>query len=146
MAQGYEILIIFHPETPDDEIENQINKTKDVISESKGEFLKANKWGQRKLVYRIKGVLKGYFLVVYFLGNSNTLKAVDGLFRYNERALRYQTIKLDKKFDFQSLQEEASQEKAEITEPEREKKEGEANLEKKAAVEEAKENKEEAST
>ena len=39
MAQGYEILIVFHPETPDDEIENQINKTKDVISESKGEFL-----------------------------------------------------------------------------------------------------------
>lgn len=142
MAQGYEILIVLHPETSDDEIENQINKTKNVISESKGEFLKANKWGQRKLVYKIKGVLKGYFLIVYFLGNPDTLKALDGLFRYNERVLRYQTIKLDKKFDFQALQEEALQEKAEITESE----EGKANLEEKAAVEEAKENKEEAST
>ncbi|MCD6352880.1 MAG: 30S ribosomal protein S6 [Proteobacteria bacterium] len=146
MAQGYEILIIFHPETPDDEIENQINKTKDVISESKGEFLKANKWGQRKLVYKIKGVLKGYFLIVYFLGNPDTLKVLDGLFRYNERILRYQTIKLDKKFDFQSLQEEASPEKAEITEPEKEKEEGPENLEEKEAVEESKENKEESST
>ena len=141
MAQGYEILIVLHPETSDDEIENQINKTKNVISESKGEFLKANKWGQRKLVYKIKGVLKGYFLIVYFLGNPDTLKALDGLFRYNERVLRYQTIKLDKKFDFQSLQEEAK-----ITEPEKESEEREANLEEKTAVEETKENKEETST
>ena len=145
MAQGYEILIVHHPETPDDEIENQINKIKDVISESNGEFLKANKWGHRKLVYRIKGFLKGYFLIVYFLGNSNTLKALDGLLRYNERILRYQTIKLDKKFDYQSLQEETPQEKAEITEPEKESEEGQDNLEEKA-VEEAKENKEEALT
>jgi len=151
MAQGYEILIVLQSETPEDEIEKQISKAKEVINESKGEFLNTKKWGQRKLVYRIKGSSKGYFLVVYFFGDSTTLNALDGLLRYNERVLRYQTIKLNKKFDFDSLQEEKPPEEPEIIEPQKkveenqEKAEGE-NKEIAATAVEANEDKKQALT
>ncbi|MBN2467376.1 MAG: 30S ribosomal protein S6 [Deltaproteobacteria bacterium] len=110
MAQGYELLTIFNPEIAEEEIQNHINKLKDVVSESEGEFFKADTWGPRKLMYKIKKHSKGYYLLSYFSGTSKTLQALDALLRYNERILRYQTIKLDKKIDIQSLCEEKSPE------------------------------------
>jgi len=123
MLRGYETLIIAHPEASEEEINEIVDKLKNAIINSKGDWLKAEKWGERKLVYKIKGLLKGYFLLVYFLGNSDTLKTIDTILRYNERILRYQTVKLDKKVDPETLRESDSQKKdSEIEEDEGDKK------------------------
>ncbi|MBW1679672.1 MAG: 30S ribosomal protein S6 [Deltaproteobacteria bacterium] len=113
MAQGYEILIITHPEISDEEIGGIIDKLKDVIIKSEGDCLKVDKWGNRTLAYKIKGLLKGNFLNICFLGNTDILQGLDTLLRYNERVLRYQTFKLDKKVNLESLRESATPEKLE---------------------------------
>ena len=105
MAQAYETMIIVHPETPEEETSSLIEAFKSVISESQGDCLKVERWGHRKLVYRIKGLLRGYFLLIYYYGNPKILEAIDGLLRYREHVLRYQTVKLDKKVDPESIRE-----------------------------------------
>jgi small subunit ribosomal protein S6 len=111
MFRGYETLIIAHPEVSEEEINGIVDKLKNAIINSKGDWLKVEKWGERKLVYKIKGLLKGYFLLVYFLGNPDTLKKIDTVLRYNERVLRYQTVKLNKKVDPETLRESDSHKK-----------------------------------
>ena len=115
MLSGYETLIIAHPDISDEEL-NQLNDNlKNVISLSKGEPLKIDQWGKRKLVYKIKGLSKGYFFVVYFLGDQNVLQEIDRLLRFNERILRYQTVKLDKKLDIETLREKETPETLEAS-------------------------------
>ncbi len=106
MARGYELLVIAEPDMPDDDLNQLIDKVKDVIEGAKGEFLKARKWGKRKLFYRIKGLIKGYFVLVYFNADAEALRKLDALLRYNERVLRYQTVTLDKGFDVQAVPED----------------------------------------
>lgn len=107
MAQGYELLVIMHPDVSDEHIQGLSEKIKNIIEQTKGDFLKTKAWGKRRLVYKIKGFLRGYFLLIYFNGNPSTLKQVDVLLRYNEQVLRYQTVRIEKEFDVQSLPEQA---------------------------------------
>ena len=109
MVSGYETLVISHPDISDEELQELIDKFKNVISRTNGECLKIDKWGKRKLVYKIKGLSKGFFLVVYFLGNQDVLQEIDRLLRFNERILRYQTVKIDKKLDIETLREKETQ-------------------------------------
>jgi ribosomal protein S6 len=115
MFAGYETLVIAHPDISDEELQELINKFKNVISRTKGESLKVDKWGKRKLVYKIKGLSKGFFFIVYFLGNQDVLQEIDKLLRFNEVILRYQTVKIDKKLDIESLREKETQEKLEAS-------------------------------
>jgi len=109
MFSGYETLVIAHPDISDEELQELIDKLKNVISRTNGESLKIDKWGKRKLVYKIKGLSKGFFLVVYFLGNQGVLQEIDRLLRFNEQILRYQTVKIDKKLDIETLREKETQ-------------------------------------
>ena len=54
MFSGYETLVISHPDISDEELQELIDKLKNVISRTNGESLKIDKWGKRKLVYKIK--------------------------------------------------------------------------------------------
>ena len=116
MFSGYETLVIAHPDISDEEHQELIDKIKNGLSQAKGELLKIDKWGKRKLVYKIKGLTKGCFLVVYFLGDQVVLQEIDKLLRFNERILRYQTMKIDKKLDIESLREKESPEPKESLE------------------------------
>ena len=109
MVRGYELLIIVQPDLPDEDLQQLIEKARGAIEGSKGEFLKARKWGKRRLVHKIKGLLKGYFLLIYFNGDVEALKQLDMLLRYNEVVLRYQAVKLDKNFDIESVPEDETE-------------------------------------
>lgn len=67
MARGYELMIIAQPDIGDDDLQQLIDKAKEGIEGTRGEFLKARKWGRRKLVYRINGFAKGCFLLIYLM-------------------------------------------------------------------------------
>ena len=113
MVRGYESLIIAHPETSDEGIQSIIDKISQLILKREGEVLKAEKLGKRKLVYKIKGSLRGQMLIVYFRGQPRILQELDGLLRYDEQVLRYQTIRLDDKFDLEIPRKEGTLESAE---------------------------------
>ena len=132
MARGYELMIIAQPDIGDDDLQQLIDKAKEGIEGTGGEFLKGRKWGKRKLVYKLKGLSKGCFLLVYFNGDTDTLKKLDELLRYNEQVLRYQAVRLDKNFDIQSVPEDEIEKQEEKVEEEP-KKAAEADTEEPAA-------------
>jgi small subunit ribosomal protein S6 len=117
MAQGYETLIIAHPDIPDDDAQSVIDKVKDALVRSGAECIKVDNWGKRRLVYRIKGQAKGCFILVYSLGSPKTLKEIDLVLRYNEQVLRYQTMKTHRKLDLDTLRVTEPSEKPRPEEP-----------------------------
>ena len=50
----YEELFILKPDAPEEEADAFIGQIKDLITNGKGTIEKADKWGTRKLAYRVQ--------------------------------------------------------------------------------------------
>lgn len=52
--RDYELVVLLHPDLEID-LEKPLAKVRKLIADGKGEIVKEDNWGKRKLAYRIKG-------------------------------------------------------------------------------------------
>jgi small subunit ribosomal protein S6 len=90
--RGYELILIVDPEVTEDEVGTVTNKVTETIAQLQGKVVKVEKWGKRKLAYKVKKNPKGYYVILYFMASPQTLKEIERTLRYNEKILRYQMI------------------------------------------------------
>ena len=55
----YEVLFILRPDAPDDEIDKAIAQMEGYATAAGGKLEKTEKWGRRKLAYRVRGQREG---------------------------------------------------------------------------------------
>ena len=96
--RGYELCLILHPDTNEDQIHALTDNLSDLITKNKGRILKTENWGKKNFKYHIKKQTKGFYCFLYYLGNSKILGEIERVVRYNESILRYNTLLLDKNF------------------------------------------------
>jgi small subunit ribosomal protein S6 len=94
--KGYELCIIFQPDTSDAVMDELSGALGDAIAKYNGSIIKTEKWGKRNLKFAIKKQTKGNFCFIFFNGTAEALKDIDRIARYNEQILRYTIMKLDK--------------------------------------------------
>lgn len=70
----YELMVILNPKQTDKEIEKHLSEVKDTILENKFELTDEDIWGVRELSYRMKGLDKGYYVVLNFVGESENVQ------------------------------------------------------------------------
>jgi len=90
--RGYELILITDPDITEDEVSTITNKVTDTITQLQGKVVKVEKWGKRKLTYKVKKNSKGYYVIFYFMVSPDSLKEIERTLRYNEKILRYQTV------------------------------------------------------
>jgi small subunit ribosomal protein S6 len=91
----YETIFIVNPDLSDEESLEVIEKVKGIIQNLKGEVLKMEDWGKKKLAYEIKKMSKGQFVLFHFSGSLDVLKEVERNLRLMDAVLKYQTVRLD---------------------------------------------------
>lgn len=96
--KGYELCIIFQPDTSDAAMDELFGTLGDAIAKYNGSILKTEKWGKRNLKFAIKKQTKGNFCFLFFNATADVLKDIDRIARYNEQILRYTVMKLNKNF------------------------------------------------
>ena len=69
----YEELFIIKPDTPEEEIDGFIDQIKQVIASGKGTVDKTEKWGVRKLAYRVEKRNEGFYILIQFSTESTAL-------------------------------------------------------------------------
>jgi small subunit ribosomal protein S6 len=92
----YEMILIVHPNVPEEELSLVIDKVSALIKGQQGEIIKVDQWGKRKCAHKIDKCQKGYYCVVYFTVNPAFLAEIEKTLRYDEKILRYQTVKIEK--------------------------------------------------
>ncbi len=92
----YEMIIIVHPNVPEDDLSPIIDKVSTLIKQQRGEIFKVDPWGKRKFAHKIDKCQKGYYYVVYFAVNPAFLAEIEKTIRYDEKILRCQTVKIEK--------------------------------------------------
>lgn len=85
----YETMFIVNPDLEDDATEEIVEKITDTIDENEGEISNIDKWGTKKLAYELDDHKAGYYTVVNFKGESETVDELERAYRLNDNILRF---------------------------------------------------------
>jgi small subunit ribosomal protein S6 len=92
----YDLIFICRPDTPEAEIDKLIATLQHAVDEKQAKLEKIEKWGTRRLAYRVKRLREGFF--VYLLLRSShgeLLKELERRLRVSDAVVKYLTIRLD---------------------------------------------------
>jgi small subunit ribosomal protein S6 len=93
----YEELFIVKPDAPEEEVDGYVTQIKDLIAAGKGTVEKADKWGLRKLAYRIQKYKEGIYILIQFSAPSDLVKEVERRMRVTDMVIKFITVRIDEK-------------------------------------------------
>ncbi|HTU48758.1 MAG TPA: 30S ribosomal protein S6 [Bryobacteraceae bacterium] len=93
----YEELFIVRPDATEEEVDPFIEQLKNVITHGGGTVDKAEKWGVRKLAYRVMKYNEGQYILLQFVSNPDAVKEVERRLRVADLVLKHLTVRIDEK-------------------------------------------------
>lgn len=92
----YETTFITVPEMTEAEHKEVVEKYLTLLRNSEAEIINIEHWGLRKLAYPIDAKHNGYYTYVEFRAYGDLVSKLEKEYGYDERILRYLTVRLDK--------------------------------------------------
>jgi small subunit ribosomal protein S6 len=93
----YEELFIVKPGTPEEEIDAYVGQIKDLIVSGKGTVEKADKWGTRKLAYRVQKFNEGIYILIQFTAPAELVKELERRMRNTDTVIKFITVRIDER-------------------------------------------------
>ena len=93
--RNYEIGIVFHPQTPREDIETLRDRIVTGIprlTNGVGEVFRIDEWGLRRLAYKINKQSEGIYIYMYSHMPSDVVHEVERLLNLTESVVRYLVI------------------------------------------------------
>ncbi len=92
----YEVVVILHPATPEDEQATLIERIKGYVSSGGGEVASVESgapWGRRTLAYPIRNMTEGYYSLMRMNIEATALPEFERNLKLMEPVLRYSIIR-----------------------------------------------------
>lgn len=105
----YETVFISTTDLPSEELQEITEKCAQVIAARQGIMIRRENWGKRKFAYPIEKQRFGTYSILEFAADHGTLGELDRVFRFDERILRYQTVKIADSVDPAALEKELAE-------------------------------------
>ena len=93
----YEELFIVRPDATDEELDPLIEQIKGIITSGGGTVDKTDKWGVRKLAYRVKKRAEGNYVLLQFSAGPELVKELERRLRVSDMVLKFITVRIDEK-------------------------------------------------
>ena len=93
----YEELFIVKPDAAEEEIEQVVEQVRGVIESGGGAVDKVDKWGLRKLAYRVRKQHEGYYVLFQFSSSPEAVKEIERRLRVSDLVLKFITVRIDEK-------------------------------------------------
>ena len=97
MTRIYEELFIIRPDATDEEITPIVEQIRGIITNAGGTVDKEERWGVRKLAYRVQKRNEGYYVLLQFTADPQTVKEIERRLRVNDAVLKFLTVRIDEK-------------------------------------------------
>ncbi|HVB98249.1 MAG TPA: 30S ribosomal protein S6 [Candidatus Dormibacteraeota bacterium] len=92
----YELIFICRPDTPEAEIDKVISTLQQAAEEQQGRVEKVDKWGVRRMAYRVDKCSDGFFVFFLIHGRrSEMVKELERRLKVSEPVLKYLTVRID---------------------------------------------------
>ncbi len=95
--RSYEELFIVRPDAPEEEVDPLIDQLKNVITQGGGSLEKTERWGVRKLAYRIMKYNEGQYILLQFNAPPETVREIQRRLRVADLVLKFLTVRTDEK-------------------------------------------------
>ena len=91
MIRKYETAILFDTEVPEDARKEFLAKLTGIIGDYKGEVLKQDDWGTRRLAYPINKKVSAFYMFLYYTGDRGAVEEIERNIKIFDGVLRYMT-------------------------------------------------------
>jgi small subunit ribosomal protein S6 len=92
----YDLIFICLPTTPEEEVAKIIATLEQVIADRGGKVEKIDKWGIRKMAYRVAKQREGYYVVMSLRGaQPDLIKELERRLKVSDAVIKYMTVRLD---------------------------------------------------
>ena len=92
----YEGLFLIDNAHANTEWDNVVKHIHDILQKNGAETLKTEKWGEKKLAYKIKSHKRGTYLLVHFNAKNSAIATIRRDFQLSDYIIRFLIIKDDK--------------------------------------------------
>ena len=94
--KNYETIFILTPLLNDVQMQETVEKFRQVLKENSAEIIHEENWGLRKLAYPIQKKSTGFYILIEFKGPSEIVDQLEIAYRRDEKVVRFLTTVLDK--------------------------------------------------
>jgi len=92
----YDLIFICRPATPEEEINKIVTTLETSTSEHGGKIEKTERWGTKRLAYRVAKHREGFFVYMVVKSTQGDLiKELERRLKVSDPVIKYQTIRLD---------------------------------------------------
>ncbi len=91
----YESLFIVKPDVPDEEVDQRLEALKGQLTAGGATVDKLDKWGKRKLAYKVDKYREGSYILIQFTASPETVKEFERRLRVSDIVLKFITVRID---------------------------------------------------
>jgi small subunit ribosomal protein S6 len=91
----YEELFIIKPDVPDEEADHLVEHLQSYLTSAGATVDKVEKWGKRRLAYRVEKYREGAYVLIQFSGNPEIVKELERRLRVSDSVLKFITVRID---------------------------------------------------
>ena len=95
--RSYQSVLILKPDLDEAQVDQVLEKITEFLTKSNGSIVKVEKWGKKRLAYRVKKSRFGYYLNIYHTCESLKVSALEANYKLYDLILKFLVIRLDDK-------------------------------------------------
>ncbi len=92
--RDYEIMTIHRPELAENDFEAKVTELESFVSARGGEVTKRDLWGKRRFAYEIDHISEGYYTVLSFKSETETVDDLDRVLSLADDVVRHKIVRL----------------------------------------------------
>ena len=90
---AYEILLMLDPDLPEGRQEEIIKRTRELVENAKGKWVRHDVWGRRRLAYEIGHKGEGSYHLLNFDADAETLAELSRILRITDGVMRHLAVR-----------------------------------------------------
>ena len=95
--RSYQSVLILKPDLDEARVDQVLEKITEFLSKNNGSILKVEKWGKKRLAYRVNKSRFGFYLNIYHTCESLKVSALEADYKLYDLILKFLVIRLDDK-------------------------------------------------
>ncbi len=110
--RNYQSVIILKPDLDESQVDQAQEKINSFFKKYEGASHRVDKWGKKRLAYRVKKNKFGYYLNIYHTCNPANIAALEKDYQLFDLIIKYLVIRLDGKEWAREMEKREAEEKA----------------------------------
>jgi small subunit ribosomal protein S6 len=93
----YQSVLILKPDFDEPQVDEALAKITELIESHGGAVLKVDKWGKKRLAYKVKKNRFGYYLNIYHTCENEQLSSLEAKYKLYDAIIKFMVLRLDDK-------------------------------------------------